>query len=83
MTTAPRSVSLPIFVFGYIAIGSGLSSYAHYYYELFALGYPKNMGIVLGSYAFVVLGLLAIAIGAALRKLERRLRALEDEPSGE
>jgi hypothetical protein len=40
----PNSVSLAIFVCGYLSIAAGLSGCAWDYYGRFVLGYPQNMG---------------------------------------
>jgi hypothetical protein len=78
MTTG-NSVSLPMQIFGYLILALGLGGCALYYGPRLAYGHARDMGIVLGNGAIVLLGLVTIAAASALRTIERRLRALEAE----
>jgi hypothetical protein len=64
-------------IYGYLVFIMGLSDFALYYLGRTAATFPQNMGIVLGSCATVLLGLITLIVGNVLKKLERRLDQLE------
>jgi hypothetical protein len=58
--STPKSVSLPIRIFGYLILALGLGGTAIYYRVTFLHGLPQDMGIVVGNGATVLLGVVTI-----------------------
>lgn len=70
---------LTLKLYGYVVLIIGLSDFALYYFGRTAYSLPQSMGIVLGSCATVLLGLITLSAANVLQKLERRLERLEEE----
>lgn len=72
-----KGSSFWVFAFGYVIAGVGLSGFGLDYYSRIAMGYPQNMGIVIGNTALVLLGVTATVIAQCLKRLEQRVDRIE------
>lgn len=76
--TIPRSGSGVIRIFGYIILVFGALSMAQDVVFQIRHSIPPNIGVVIGDGAITLIGLVAIAVAACLKKLEHRIEALEN-----
>jgi hypothetical protein len=64
-------------IMGYIATSVGLLGLLLYYCERFLLGYPSNLGIVLGNAEITLVGTFGWMVSKCLLDIEKRLDRIE------
>jgi hypothetical protein len=72
-----KGSSFWVFAFGYLILAVGIVSIGFDLHRRVEWWVPQDMGMVLSEGALILLGLIAQTIGQTIRKLEKRLDAIE------
>jgi hypothetical protein len=72
--------SIRIVTFGYLIFFLAIIGLAVDLLQRRLLSLPVDIGVVFGSSAFALTGLLATMVGSSLRKIEERLEKIEEVP---